>query len=228
MWDGAGLYYCQQIFACPSSKRFVKALGIGFSQFILAVVLHSAALFIRLRNILRKCSGVDGAAAPRLEKFRAHSDLQGKRSVAQKSWMQKVYSIQWEIQAKCMLFKILNDKKYIFNTMNSGHTLFFRASASCSKILKDKKYLNAGKIFRANTVFQGNLKLFKILNDNNCIFNTISGYTMFFRESAKLLKIPVNGKKIYSMQWRIPGQTPFSEQAQVAQKSWKIKNISIQ
>ena len=84
--------------------------------------------------------------------------------------------------------------------MNSGHTLFFRASASCSKILKDKKYLNAGKIFRANTVFQGNLKLFKILNDNNCIFNTNSGYTMFFRESAKLLKIPVNGKKIYSMQ----------------------------
>jgi len=23
VWDGAGLYYCQQIVACPSSKRFV-------------------------------------------------------------------------------------------------------------------------------------------------------------------------------------------------------------
>jgi len=27
----AGLYYFQQIVACPSSKRFVKALRIGFS-----------------------------------------------------------------------------------------------------------------------------------------------------------------------------------------------------
>jgi len=30
------------------------------------------------------------------------------------------------------------------------------------------------------------------------------------------------------MQWKISGQTLFSGQAQVAQKSWKIKNLSIQ
>jgi len=91
------------------------------------------------------------------------------------------------------LFKILSDKKYIFTTVNSGHTLFFtaskscsnilnvksvlntvkmfmtnsvfRASASSSKILKDETYFNAVKNFRANSVFQGKRKLFKILND---------------------------------------------------------------
>jgi len=40
----------------------------------------------------------------------------------------------------------------------------FNASASSSKILKDK-YLNAVKNFRAISVFQGKRKLFKILND---------------------------------------------------------------
>jgi len=34
VWDGTGLYYWQQIVARPSSKRFVKALRIGFSYFI--------------------------------------------------------------------------------------------------------------------------------------------------------------------------------------------------
>jgi len=97
------------------------------------------------------------------------------------------------VQGKHKLFKILNNKKYIFNTVNSGHTLFFRASASCSKILnvksiqgkfsgqtlfsgkaqscskilKDEKYFNEVKNFRANSVFQGKRKLFKILNNTN-------------------------------------------------------------
>ena len=30
MWDGTGSYYSQQFAACPSSKRFVKALRIWF------------------------------------------------------------------------------------------------------------------------------------------------------------------------------------------------------
>ena len=51
--------------------------------------------------------------------------------------------------------KILNDKKYIFNTVNSGHTLFFRASASCSKILNVKRMFNTVKTFRVHSVFQG-------------------------------------------------------------------------
>jgi len=37
----------------------------------------------------------------------------------------------------------------------------FRASSSCSKILKDKKYLNTVKNFRANSCFQGKHKLLK-------------------------------------------------------------------
>jgi len=44
------------------------------------------------------------------------------------------------------LFKILNDKKYIFNTVNSGHTLFFKESTSCSKILNVKTIFNTVKI----------------------------------------------------------------------------------
>jgi len=41
----------------------------------------------------------------------------------------------------------------------------FRASSSFSKILKDKKYFNTVKNSRADSVFQGKRKLFKILND---------------------------------------------------------------
>jgi len=38
-------------------------------------------------------------------------------------------------QSKCS--KILNDKKYVFNTVNSGHTPFFRTSA---KFLKNAEW----------------------------------------------------------------------------------------
>jgi len=41
----------------------------------------------------------------------------------------------------------------------------FRASASTSKILKDKKYFNAVKNFWANSVLRGKRNLSKILND---------------------------------------------------------------
>jgi len=44
----------------------------------------------------------EAAAAPRLHKFRANSVFQGKRK----------------------LLKILDNKKYIFNTVYSGHSLF--------------------------------------------------------------------------------------------------------
>jgi len=45
------------------------------------------------------------------------------------------------------------------------------------------------KIFRANSVFQGKRKLFKILNDKNYILNTNSGHTVF-QGKHKLLKNP--------------------------------------
>ena len=77
--------------------------------------------------------------------------------------------------------------------MNSGHTLFFRASTSCSKVLNVKNYIhysekfqgklcfqgkrkllknpyfNAVNIFKANSVFQGKRKLFKILKEKKYI-----------------------------------------------------------
>jgi len=66
----------------------------------------------------------------------------------------------------------------------------FRASSSCSKILKDKKYFNTVKNFRAISVFQGKGRLFKILNDKKYIFSTVnSGHTVF-QGKHKLLKNP--------------------------------------
>jgi len=56
----------------------------------------------------------------------------------------------------------------MFNTVNSGHTLFFRASASCSKVLKDKKYFSTVKSFRATLLFRAR-KLFKNLNDEKSV-----------------------------------------------------------
>jgi len=76
--------------------------------------------------------------------------------------IKNAYSIQWKIPGQlCFLRasascpKILNNKQYIFSTVNSGHPLFFRASVSCSKLLNVKSIFNTVKSFRANSVFQG-------------------------------------------------------------------------
>jgi len=79
------------------------------------------------------------AAAHRLEKFQGKLCFQGKRK----------------------LLKILNNKKYFKTAKNFRATLFFRASASCSKFLNVKGIFNTVKIFRAN------LSCSKILNDKN-------------------------------------------------------------
>jgi len=65
--------------------------------------------------------------------------------------------------------------------VNSGHSLFFRASASFSKIRKDKEYFNTEKV-QDNSVFQDKRKLFKILNDKK--INTVnSGQTQVAQKS---------------------------------------------
>jgi len=51
--------------------------------------------------------------------------------------------------------KILNDKKYIFNAVNSGPTLFLKASASCSKILNGKNYIQCSGKFQGKLCFSG-------------------------------------------------------------------------
>jgi len=78
--------------------------------------------------------------------FRAHSVFQGKRKLLKnpecKSILNAVKSFRstlfFRASARCS--KILNDKKHIFNAVNSGYILFFRASARCSKILNVKVY----------------------------------------------------------------------------------------
>jgi len=73
---------------------------------------------------------------------------------------------------------------------NSRATVFFRASASCSKILKDKMYIQYSE-FRATVFFRASASCSKLLNVKS-IFNTVknSRATLFFRAKAKLLKNP--------------------------------------
>jgi len=88
----------------------------------------------------------------------------GQVQVAQKSWKTNNISIHWKILGQTLFFrasaikllKIPNDKKYMFNTVNSANTLFFRASASCSKILNVKGIFNTVKNLR---VFYGKRKV---------------------------------------------------------------------
>jgi len=81
--------------------------------------------------------GAGRATAPRLEKFRANSVFRAISSCSKilkdKQYFNTVKNFKANsvFQGKRRLFKILNDKEYIFHTVNSGHTLFFRASANC-------------------------------------------------------------------------------------------------
>jgi len=75
-------------------------------------------------------------------------------------------------RASASCSKILNNKKYVFRTVNSGYPLFFRASASCSKILNGQRYIQYSENFQRKLCFQGKRKLLKILNVES-IFNTV-------------------------------------------------------
>ena len=128
--------------------------------------------------------------------FRANSVFQGKlklfKILNDKKYLNAVKSFRANsvFQGKLKLFKILNDKKYMFNAVSSGHTLFSRANASWLNILNVKRIFNTVKNFRANSVYQGKRKLFKILNDKKYIFDEVnSGHTVF-QGKRKLLKNP--------------------------------------
>ena len=56
-------------------------------------------------------------------------------------------------QGKRKLLKIPENKKYIFSTVNLGHPLLFRASANSSKLLNVKSIFNTVKNFRATLFF---------------------------------------------------------------------------
>jgi len=78
----------------------------------------------------------------------------------------KIFRANSVFQGKRKLFKILKDKN-TFNTVNSGHTLFVRASNSCSNILNVKSILNTAKNFMTNSVFRASTSSSKILKDKN-------------------------------------------------------------
>ena len=103
----------------------------------------------------------------------------------------------------------------------------FRASSSCSKILKDKKYFNTAKSFRADSVFQGKCRLFKILNDTKLRiqYSEFKAHSVF-QGKHKLLKHPECKKYIkYSKKFHdklcFQGKRKFL-------KNLKEKNISMQ
>ena len=60
-------------------------------------------------------------------------------------------------------------------TMNSGHTLFFRSSTRCSKILNVKTVFNTVKNFMTNSVFRASASSSKILKDKK-YFNAVKNF----------------------------------------------------
>jgi len=70
------------------------------------------------------------------------------------------------------------------------HTLFFRANASCSKILNVKSIFNTVKNFRSNLFFKASASCSKILNDKNYIVNTVKNFmeNFVFQGKCQLFK----------------------------------------
>jgi len=107
---------------------------------------------------------------------------------------------------------------------NFRATLVFRASASCSKILNDIKYI-FNTVDSRHTVFQGKRELLK-----NAEWWKIFQYSetfqgeLWFSGQAQVAQKPWMIKNI-SIQWKISGQLCFSGQVQVVQISWMIKNV---
>jgi len=87
----------------------------------------------------------EGGRPPGLEKFQGKLCFQGNRK----------------------LLKNPEYKKSTFNTVNSGHPLLFRASASYSKILNVKSIFNTVKNTRATLFFRASASSSKILNIKN-------------------------------------------------------------
>jgi len=93
-------------------------------------------------------------------------------------------------QSKRKLLKTLECKNYIQYSENFlGNSVFFRASASCSKILNSKKYIQYSEKFQGKLCFQGKRELLKILNVKS-ILTTVKIFrvTLFFQGKRKFLR----------------------------------------
>ena len=108
----------------------------------------------------------------------------------------KIFRANSVFQGKRKLLKNLKWWKYILNTVNSGYTLFFTASASCSKILNVKSIFNTVKNVRANFVFQGKSKVAQKSWMVENIFNTVKHFraNSVFQGKRSLLKDPERWK----------------------------------
>ena len=137
-----------------------------------------------------------------VKNFRANSVFWASASCSKILWDTKYfnavnlkkYKPNSVFKGKRKLFKILNDKKHILNTVISRHSLFFQGkhkllknpecekhiqysekfqgklcflgqAQSCSKMQWMVKIFQHSEKFQGNSVFQGKRKLFKILND---------------------------------------------------------------
>jgi len=115
-------------------------------------------------------------------KFRANSVFQGKHKVAQKSWMSKIYSMEWKFSGPLYF---------------QGNSIF-RASASCSKILNVKVYSIQWKI-SGQLCFQDKRKVAQKSWMAKNIFNRVknSRATLFFSATANCWNI-LNDEKIFN------------------------------
>ena len=105
----------------------------------------------------------------------------------------------------------------IFKSVNviSGQTPLFRASASCSKILNGKKYIQYSEKFQGKLCFSGQVQsCLKILNGKN-IFNTVKN----FRASANFWKI---------VKSRFNTVTSFSAHSVFRASATCLKNLKVE
>jgi len=105
---------------------------------------------------------------------------------------------------------------------NIRATLFFRASANCSKILNLKSISHTAKHFGATLFFRASANCSKSLNDKK-YFNAVenSRATPFFRESANCSKVLNNNINIYIWYCEFRAHCVFQgKRMQVAQNSW--------
>jgi len=112
-----------------------------------------------------------GEGSPLAWKISGQTLLSGQAQVARKSWM-------------------INDI-----TVNPGHSLFFKANASCSKFLNDKKYFNTVKNSRVNSVFGASASCSKTWMIKNIYSVQWIQGTSVFQGKRKLLKNPERWKK---------------------------------
>ena len=111
-----------------------------------------------------------GGRPPRLEKFQGKLCFQGKRQLLDIRNVKSIFNTvkifrETVFQGKRKLIKIPECEKEIQYSEKFQGNCFFRASASCSKILNAKSTFHTVKFFRATLFFRASASCSKILHD---------------------------------------------------------------